>query len=129
MCWKFEITFCSHWRNNYQPYTKIQKPNTNFSLSNSLSAKIGGELKTTILEIYALAVCFVTVVCFAIALGIGMYDVVQISIPQITTNGSIGQEISDATKSVIQVVIVLVIDVSIFIPHWFIAKKARLSRS
>lgn len=36
------------------------------------------DMKKTLLEIYALAVCFVTVVCFAVALGIGVYGVIQI---------------------------------------------------
>lgn len=41
-------------------------------------------MKKTLLEIYALAVCFVTVVCFAVALGIGVYDVIQIISPEFT---------------------------------------------
>lgn len=38
--------------------------------------------KRGILEIYALAICFVTVVCAAIAAGIGIYDVVEIANPE-----------------------------------------------
>lgn len=41
-------------------------------------------MKKSLLEIYALAVCFVTVVCFVIALGIGLYDLVQLSNPEFT---------------------------------------------
>ena len=41
-------------------------------------------MKKSILEIYALAVCFVTVVCFVIALGIGLYSLVQIANPEFT---------------------------------------------
>lgn len=38
--------------------------------------------KRGILEIYALAVCFVAVVCAAIAAGIAVYDVVEIANPE-----------------------------------------------
>ena len=41
-------------------------------------------MKKTILEIYALTVCFVTVICFIVALGIGFYSLVQISNPSFT---------------------------------------------
>ena len=41
-------------------------------------------MKKTVLEIYALAVCFVTVVCFVIALGISAYGVVGIVNPDFT---------------------------------------------
>lgn len=41
-------------------------------------------MKKTILEIYALAVCFVTVVCFVIALGIAAYGIVGIASPNFT---------------------------------------------
>ncbi len=43
-------------------------------------------MKKPILEIYALAVCFVTLVCFVIALGIGVYDLIQIANPEFTMN-------------------------------------------
>jgi hypothetical protein len=43
-------------------------------------------VKKSLLEIYALAVCFSTIVCFVIALGIGVYDVVQIANPEFTLN-------------------------------------------
>ena len=36
------------------------------------------------IQIYALAVCFCTLMCLAVAMGIGIYDVVQISVPQFT---------------------------------------------
>lgn len=35
-------------------------------------------------QIYALAVCFCTLMCLVVALGIGLYDVVQIAAPQFT---------------------------------------------
>jgi hypothetical protein len=41
-------------------------------------------MKKTIVEIYALAVCFATVVCFVISLGIGIYDIVEITNPEFT---------------------------------------------
>ncbi|MDR2240704.1 MAG: hypothetical protein LBE33_09700 [Zoogloeaceae bacterium] len=41
-------------------------------------------MKKTILEIYALAVCFVTVVCFVACLGVASYSVVQIANPNFT---------------------------------------------
>ena len=41
-------------------------------------------MKKTLLEIYALAVCFVAIICAAIMLGIGAYDVVEMSKPEMT---------------------------------------------
>jgi predicted nucleotidyltransferase component of viral defense system len=43
-------------------------------------------MKKSILEIYALAVCFFTVACFVVTLGIALYDVVQIADPEFTMN-------------------------------------------
>ncbi len=43
-------------------------------------------MKKTALEIYALAVCFVTVVCFVATLGVGLYSILEIVKPQITLN-------------------------------------------
>ena len=43
-------------------------------------------MKKSILEIYALAVCFVALLCFVIALGIGVYDLIQITNPEFTLN-------------------------------------------
>ena len=43
-------------------------------------------MKKSILEIYALAVCFVALVCFVIMLGIGTYDLIQIANPEFTLN-------------------------------------------
>ena len=40
--------------------------------------------KRTFLEIYALAVCFVTLVAFSISVGIGLYDLAQIRWPEFT---------------------------------------------
>jgi hypothetical protein len=41
-------------------------------------------LKKTVLEIYALAVCFVSVVCFVVALGMALYSLVGIANPEFT---------------------------------------------
>lgn len=41
-------------------------------------------MKKSIIEIYALAICFVTVVCLVIALGVGIYDLVEIGNPEFT---------------------------------------------
>jgi hypothetical protein len=41
-------------------------------------------LRKTILEIYALAVCFVAVVCFVVALGMALYSLVGIANPEFT---------------------------------------------
>ena len=38
----------------------------------------------SLIQIYALAVCFATLMCLVVALGIGIYDLVQISAPQFT---------------------------------------------
>lgn len=43
-------------------------------------------MKKSILEIYALAVCFVTVVCFVVALGIATYSILEIVKPEFTVN-------------------------------------------
>jgi hypothetical protein len=49
-------------------------------------------MKKTVLEIYALAVCFVTLVCFVVSLGIGVYSVIQIANPEFTmTSGQYDQ--------------------------------------
>ena len=41
-------------------------------------------MKRTLVEVYALTVCFVTLVCFVVALGIGMYDLIQLLKPEFT---------------------------------------------
>lgn len=44
------------------------------------------EMKKSLLEIYALAVCFFTIACFTIAFGIGAYAGVGMFSPEITMN-------------------------------------------
>lgn len=41
-------------------------------------------MKKTILEIYALAVCFIVIICFSFALGLAVYDLIQIKYPSFT---------------------------------------------
>jgi hypothetical protein len=41
----------------------------------------------SLIAIYALAVCFATLLCFVVALGIGLYDIVQIGAPRFTLQG------------------------------------------
>jgi len=43
-------------------------------------------MKKTILEIYALAVCFFAVACFVITLGLAMWDIVELSAPEFTVS-------------------------------------------
>ncbi|GEM_PF-395399 len=131
-------------------------------------------MKKSILEIYALAVCFVALVCFVIVLGIGVYDLIQITSPEFTINvyeyerhqsneafrGSPGialrgiapgipvepterpeeevtqqreesyqaalrSERRQGMQSLIRIVIILVIDVLVFVPHWLLARRRR----
>ena len=37
-------------------------------------------------ETYGLAVCFTALLCFVIALGVGLYDLLQIAAPEFTLN-------------------------------------------
>lgn len=46
-------------------------------------------MKRTALEVYALAVCFVTVGCFVIAFGIALYGMVGVVQPSFTLSGHI----------------------------------------
>lgn len=43
-------------------------------------------MKRSLVEIYALAVCFVTISCFAITFGVAVYDLIQITNPEFTLN-------------------------------------------
>ena len=40
-------------------------------------------MKKSFVEIYGLAVCFVTLLCFVIALGVGIYDLLQVAFPRV----------------------------------------------
>lgn len=127
----------------------------------------GETVKKSLLEIYALAVCFVTVVCFVIALGIGLYDMVELAFPEFSLSSyeydrhlsdeafmrrwpkdkkrppegeitklreesyqtELRKEQRSAMQSLVQILIVLVIDVVLFFVHWRLAKRARESPS
>jgi hypothetical protein len=41
-------------------------------------------MKRTLIEIYALAVCFVALICAIITLGVGIYDFIEIANPKFT---------------------------------------------
>ena len=45
-------------------------------------------MKKSMIEIYALAVCFVCIASGGIVLGVGVYDVIQIAAPEMTLSGS-----------------------------------------
>lgn len=57
-------------------------------------------MKKSLLEIYGLAVCFFTVACFVIVLGIATWDIVRIYSPQFTmSNGDWTKHQSDELYS------------------------------
>lgn len=129
-------------------------------------------MKKSLLGIYALAVCFVTLIVFTITLGVGIYNIVELTNPELTMNawewekyqsndaffdqmpryydenGNIDKrnnydedEITKkregsykiavksvkrgAFQSLIRVLIILTINIAVFIPHWFLAKRSR----
>lgn len=132
-------------------------------------------MKKSILEIYALAVCFVALVCVVIALGIGVYDLIQIATSEFTISAheyerhqsneafrgppggralfgmaqgipmepaerpeeevtqqreesyqaALRSERRRGMQSLTQILIVLVLDVLVFVPHWFLARRTR----
>jgi len=45
-------------------------------------------MKSTLIQTYALTVCFTTLMCFVVALGIAAYDTVEIAAPSFTSNDS-----------------------------------------
>lgn len=126
-------------------------------------------MKKTILEVYALAVCFCVIICFAITLGISVYDVIRVSHPSFTLNGweydkfqsndnfcsssrdantpnqcssqsesaitakretayaiTLKSEQRKGLQSLVNSLIILFINIIIFIPHWIIARRARM---
>ena len=44
-------------------------------------------MRRSAFQIYALAVCFATLMCFVVCLGIGLYDVVRMAVPGFTLSG------------------------------------------
>ena len=49
-------------------------------------------MKKTVVELYALAVCFVAVVCFVVAAGMALYAVVGVANPGFTLNAWIHRQ-------------------------------------
>ena len=45
-------------------------------------------MKRTLIEMYALSVCFFTVACLVIVTGIAMWDVVQVIYPEFTISSN-----------------------------------------
>ena len=120
-------------------------------------------MKRSLVEVYALAVCFVTLVCFVIALGIGIYDLIQIVNPEFTISSytydrhqsneaflknwtkdkpipqgdeltrlreesyqaALRSESRGAIQSLTMVFIIILIDLVVYIIHWYVAKRAR----
>ncbi|MCF6277554.1 MAG: hypothetical protein L3J16_02245 [Anaerolineales bacterium] len=104
-----------------------------------------------LIQKYALAISFFTLLCMVIALGIALYDIVQIVAPQLTyvqqeymvaetssvTMGetpaptfkeeeltqAIQRERTNATRSLIQSAIILLLDVALFLYHWRLANR------
>ncbi len=125
-------------------------------------------MKKTILEIYALAVCFIIIICFAVTLGMAIHDVIQIKYPSFTLNAwqyekfqsnenfcsnklvtgvknqcpsqneneltkmreaayatSLKNEQRNGLQGLVNALIIILINIIIFIPHWIIARRAR----
>jgi hypothetical protein len=119
--------------------------------------------KKTLLELYALVVCFATLTCFTVSLGIFSYDLVRLANPAFTLSGHqfnrhqsneafkgtcSSSEVSDSdeeqtklrlesyeralaaekrkgTQSLVYVLIVMLVNVLIFVPHWLIGVRIR----
>lgn len=52
-------------------------------------------MKKTILEIYALAVCFAAVVCSTVTLGFGLWSVLEIAMPEFTVSNYVYENYQD----------------------------------
>jgi hypothetical protein len=105
----------------------------------------------TPVQVYALIVCFVALLCFVVTLGIAIYDIVQIAAPEFTytpepyisdalsTPGTpeyetgVQNERKNATKSLVQTSIILLIDLGVYAFHWKLAnytlQQKQLERS
>lgn len=121
-------------------------------------------MKKSILEIYALAVCFVTVVCFVITLGIAGHSILRIAKPDFTLDSwqytqhqtndafwnrpdekrkerpsepeltkqreasyamALSSEQRGGTQTLVNCLIVILINAVVFAFHWVIARRAR----
>jgi hypothetical protein len=49
-----------------------------------INSRRGDRMGRSLVQLYALAVCFTTLMCFVVALGIATYDVIQIASPAFT---------------------------------------------
>lgn len=45
---------------------------------------MGVSMGRSLIQVYALCVCFATLMCLVVALGVGLYDLVQIAAPEFT---------------------------------------------
>ena len=128
-------------------------------------------MKKSKLEIYALAICFVAIVCAAVSLGIGIWGIIESINPEFTMNSheyeryqsnekyfssynyrygspadnnvknlseeektkrrladygvALRAEKHSGAQTMVRVLIINVINVIVFIIHWFIARRAR----
>ncbi len=103
---------------------------------------------------YALAISFLTLLCMVITLGVALFDIVQIAAPQLTyvpepysvttTAANINEgeapaisietdakvhereiqfERQNAIKSLIQAIIILLLDIALYLSHWKLANR------
>ena len=49
-------------------------------------------------RIYALAVCFASILCISISTGVGLYDIVQISFPELTMDSYLYQNLQSNAR-------------------------------
>ena len=129
-------------------------------------------MKKTILEVYSLTVCFVTLICFAVALGVMLYQAFLLLNPELSLGSyqyekhisnesywektkpspsksdcgvevtkpndelltkqreeslqrAIDKERRESKKSLVLALIIMLIDIIVFIPHWLIATRSR----
>ncbi|MCK4910906.1 MAG: NAD(P)H-binding protein [Thermodesulfovibrionales bacterium] len=108
-----------HYHNELARRRRVKKPSEG-----------GAEMRTTILEIYALIVCLPSIFCLSILASIGLYDIVQIIFPEFTLGGS-GNIIAERQSALQSLVIVLIsgaVSLAVFSLHWLIGNKAREAR-
>jgi hypothetical protein len=131
-------------------------------------------LKKSILEVYAMAVCFVCVLCFVVSAGLAMYGLVGMANPEFTMSSwtygqhqtndafvagppefprigegeqrrerppeaeltqkrvdsfarAIASERRASAQTVVKTVIVMLIDLLVFLFHWYVGRRARES--
>ena len=99
-------------------------------------------MKKTIVEIYALAVCFIATASFVISLGFALWNIVEMIAPEFTLEPyryehhqsdarmqsyklALVSERRGALQGIFQKLIVLIIAALAFAIHWRIAGRAR----